>query len=226
MEMWVWIAIAVALALLLVVLVVAFVRRSRRRRHLQETFGAEYDRAVADNGKRQHAEQELLEREQRHEEFELHSLTAAGRARLEEEWRTLQIRFLDDPEGATRAADGLVARVMEERGYPHSEDRDQRAADLSVEHPQAVSAYRRGWSLLDGVDGSARRDREPAPGDAELPHDVRGAARRARSTQRKSRVRSRGPATRNTPKGGRLRGRWRCGHLRASAVAAPVRCAP
>ena len=155
MEMWVWLAIAVALALLLVVLVVAFVRRSRRRAHLQETFGSEYDRAVADNGKRQHAEQELLERKRRHEEFELRPLTAAGRARLEEEWRTLQILFIDDPEGATRAADGLVARVMEERGYPHSDDRDQRAADLSVEHPQAVSAYRRGWSLLDGVHGSA-----------------------------------------------------------------------
>jgi hypothetical protein len=40
---------------------------------------------------------------------------------------------------------------MEERGYPVAEDREQRAADLSVEHPQAVSAYRRGCALLDAV---------------------------------------------------------------------------
>ena len=84
METWVWIAIVAVGALLLVVLVATSLRRRGRRRHLQETFGPEYDRAVADNGKRQHAEQELLEREQRHEDFELHSVPAAGRARLEE----------------------------------------------------------------------------------------------------------------------------------------------
>ena len=84
-------------------------------------------------------------------EFELHALAVASRARLEEDWRALQAGFVDDPEGSARAAEVLVARVMEERGYPDTDDRDQRAADLSVEHPRAVSAYRRGCALLDGV---------------------------------------------------------------------------
>jgi hypothetical protein len=154
METWVWIAIAAAVALVLFVLLVllgALWRRSRRSRRLKETFGPEYTRTVAKTGKRLQAERELQERERRHEEIELHDLSSPSRARLEEEWRVLQARFLDDPEGTARAAEGLVARVMEERGYPSAEDREQRAADLSVEHPQAVSAYRRGCALLNGV---------------------------------------------------------------------------
>jgi len=160
METWAWVAIAGAAVLLLVLLVAVAMRRGGRRRRLRETFGAEYERAVTDNGNRQRAEQELLERQRRHEDFELHSLSVAGQERFEEEWRTAQMRFLDDPEGAARAADVLVARLMEERGYPHARDRDQRAADLSVEHPEAVGAYRRGWSLLDGVHGESAEGTE------------------------------------------------------------------
>ena len=151
METWVWIAIAAAAALLVLLLLASVYRRRLRRRRLQESFGPEYQRALAKTGKRHEAEKELVERQRRHEEIELHPLSAASHARLEDEWRTLQARFLDDPEGSARAAEGLVARVMEERGYPDAEDREQRAADLSVEHPQAVSAYRRGCALLDGV---------------------------------------------------------------------------
>jgi hypothetical protein len=151
MDTWVWVAIAAAIALLLLVLIAAVWRRRRARRRLEETFGPEYGRTVAKTGNRQQAERELRERERRREEIELHGLSGPSRTRLEEEWRALQARFLDDPEGAARAAEGLVARVMEERGYPAAEDREQRAADLSAEHPQAVSAYRRGCALLDGV---------------------------------------------------------------------------
>jgi hypothetical protein len=152
MDTWGWIAIAAAIALLLILLVAAVGRGRRRRRRLEEAFGSEYERTVAKSRKRQEAE--LQERERRHEEIELHELSGPTRARLEEEWRSLQSRFLDDPEGSARAAESLVARVMEERGYPAAEDREQRAADLSVEHPNAVSAYRRGCALLDGVHGS------------------------------------------------------------------------
>jgi hypothetical protein len=151
MDTWVWIAIAAAVALLLLVLIGSVWRGRRRRRRLKQAFGPEYERTVARTGKRQEAERRLEERERRHEEIELHELSGPSRARLEEEWRALQARFLDDPEGSARAAESLVVRVMEERGYPTAEDREQRAADLSVENPHAVSAYRRGCALLDGV---------------------------------------------------------------------------
>src|SRR5262245_51160340 len=151
MNTWVWVAIAVAIALLILVLLGIGWRGWRRRRRLKKTFGSEYERTVAKTGKRQQAEEELAARERRHEDFVLHSLSTASQTRPEDQWRVLQSRFIDDPEGSARSAEGLVAQVMEERGYPHSDDRDERAADLSVEHPQAVSAYRRGCALLDGV---------------------------------------------------------------------------
>ena len=50
-------------------------------------------------------------------------------------------RVVDDPRGATEDADGLVNKVMQSRGYPMS-DFEQRAADVSVDHPRVVENYR------------------------------------------------------------------------------------
>ena len=49
METWEWIVLG-AFAVLLVALAVAFVRIRRRRAHLKDRFGREYERAVSDNG--------------------------------------------------------------------------------------------------------------------------------------------------------------------------------
>jgi hypothetical protein len=56
-------------------------------------------------------------------------------------WRTVQIAFVDNPSNAVGDADRLVTEVMRERGYP-VEDFDQRAADISVDHPTVVENYR------------------------------------------------------------------------------------
>ena len=48
---------------------------------------------------------------------------------------------MDDPEGAVGDADRLIQQVMRDRGYP-VEDFDQRANDLSVDHPEVISNYR------------------------------------------------------------------------------------
>jgi len=53
----------------------------------------------------------------------------------------VQSRFVDSPEGAVAEADDLVSSVMKARGYP-VENCDQRAADISVDHPRAVENYR------------------------------------------------------------------------------------
>jgi len=53
---------------------------------------------------------------------------------------------VDDPDGAVREADGLIQSVMAERGYP-MDDFEQRAADISVDHPQVVENYREGHRL-------------------------------------------------------------------------------
>jgi hypothetical protein len=75
------------------------------------------------------------------EKFSIRPLGAAERERFISEWRSVQSRFVDDPKGAVTEADKLVIRVMQARGYPMS-DFEQRAADISVDHPQVVDNYR------------------------------------------------------------------------------------
>ena len=56
-------------------------------------------------------------------------------------WRLTQAKFVDAPQAAVSEADGLVSEVMRTRGYPLG-DFDQRADDISVDHPHVVSNYR------------------------------------------------------------------------------------
>jgi hypothetical protein len=140
MDTWVWIAIA-AVAAVVVLGVLWGAARTRRTRSLQDRFGREYDRTVEHAGDRREAERELRGREKRHEELELRPLAPEARDRYVEEWRMTQGRFVDDPKGAVTDADTLVQRVMNDRGYP-VDDFEQRAADISVEHPELVEKYR------------------------------------------------------------------------------------
>ena len=140
MDTWVWIVIAIA-AVVVVGLVVWTALRSRRTRTLREGFGPEYDRTVAEAPSKREAEAELDERRKRREELDIRPLSPGARERYVETWRETQARFVDDPAGAIGEADTLIQEVMRERGYP-VENFDQRAADLSVDHPDVVSNYR------------------------------------------------------------------------------------
>src|SRR6478735_5907057 len=115
-----WIVVGIAIAIVAVVGIVAASRiaRSRRRAHLQDRFGPEYDRVVGAADSRKVAEDELAERERRHAELELKPLSDASRTRFLDEWQGVQRRFVDDPDNATKQAADLVRRVMVERGYP------------------------------------------------------------------------------------------------------------
>jgi hypothetical protein len=56
-------------------------------------------------------------------------------------WHQVQTAFVDSPSSALDDADRLLTEVMRERGYP-VDDFDQRAADISVDHPEVVENYR------------------------------------------------------------------------------------
>jgi hypothetical protein len=133
-------ALIVVVAVVVVALLVVLVR-ARRTARLRRRFGPEYDRAVAASGGRGAAEFELEARRRRRERLEIVALDTAARDRYLREWRLVQARFVDSPGDATRAADRLISEVMRERGYP-VEDFEQRAADISVDHPQVVDDYR------------------------------------------------------------------------------------
>jgi hypothetical protein len=140
MATWVWIVIAVA-AVAVLALVLWSALRARRTRTLKEGFGPEYDRTVADAPSKREAEADLAERRKRREELDIRPLDPGARDRYAETWQATQARFVDDPGGAIAEADVLIRQVMRERGYP-VEDFDQRAADVSVDHPDVVNNYR------------------------------------------------------------------------------------
>jgi hypothetical protein len=140
MATWVWIVIIAAIVL--AVLLIAYVATaSRRRRGLQDRFGPEYDRTVESADSRRKAESDLREREQRHDELDIRELSPAARDRYFEQWRMVQVRFVDSPGDAVREADTLVQQVMRDRGYP-VDDFDTRADVVSVDHPHLVENYR------------------------------------------------------------------------------------
>jgi len=155
-----WIIVGLAIVIVAVVGLVAASRvaSSRRRTHLQDRFGPEYDRAVGEAGSRSVAEDELADRERRHSELELKPLSEASRTRYLEEWQGVQQRFVDDPENAATQAERLVHRVMIDRGYPADQGRSASADAVSVDHPDVVERYRQGCTALEArSDGDESR---------------------------------------------------------------------
>jgi hypothetical protein len=130
-------------AIVIVALIIAGVLLMQRRRseHLQSRFGPEYERAVDETGNRREAEAELADREKRVEKLHIRPLDPATRRGFIERWAEVQARFVEDPPRAVMFADALLAEVMTARGYP-VKDFDQRAADISVDHPHVVEHYR------------------------------------------------------------------------------------
>jgi hypothetical protein len=142
---WAWIVIAVAVVAVLAL--VAWTGTARRRTgRLQRRFGPEYNRMISGTQSKREAESELQTREERRRELDIRPLSPEARARYVENWQAVQAQFVDDPRAAVATADTLIQSAMAERGYP-VEDFDQRANDLSVDHPRVVENYREGHRL-------------------------------------------------------------------------------
>jgi hypothetical protein len=136
----IWVLLAVIILLLATIGVL--VTRQQRSRRLKDDFGPEYSRVVAKHGDQRSAERELVSRRQRFDQFEIRPLERAARERYLDLWGGAQRQFVDEPVAAVGQAHVLVQQVMRERGYPVDEDFEQRAADISVEHPDLVENYR------------------------------------------------------------------------------------
>jgi hypothetical protein len=132
-------------AVVIIVIVVVAWMYARKRRNttaaLRKKFGPEYDRAVLVHGTGRKAEAKLEDREKRAEKFNLRDLDPGEHERFLKRWESVQSRFVDSPKGAVAEADDLVSSLMKARGYPVT-DFDQRAADISVDHPRVVENYR------------------------------------------------------------------------------------
>ena len=136
------IIIAVAVVVVLGIAGIWLAIRKRRTEKLRTQFGgAEYTRAVREGGSTRKAEAALNERAERVENLHIRPLAPGDRARFIEAWARVQARFVDGPGGAVTDADQLLGDVMSTRGYPVS-DFEQRAADISVDHPLVLVNYR------------------------------------------------------------------------------------
>jgi hypothetical protein len=154
------IAGAIAIVLIILVAVALYLRKRRKTTEgLRARFGPEYDQAVLTHGSERKAEAKLADRETRVEGLKIRELGATERERFIADWRGVQSRFVDHPKGAVTEADELVSALLKARGYPVA-DFDQRAADISVNHPRLVEYYRsaHGVALRVGKDEASTED--------------------------------------------------------------------
>jgi hypothetical protein len=136
------IAFLAALIVVLAVLAWLYVRNRRSTTaDMRKKFGPEYDRAVLTHGSERKAEATLADRKKRVEMLSIRYLDSMEHERYSKQWQAVQSRFVDSPKGAVVEADDLVSSVMKARGYP-VDNFDQRAADISVDHPRVVEDYR------------------------------------------------------------------------------------
>lgn len=135
--------ITIIVVVLVVIAAAAAVYAFQRRRsdQLQQRFGPEYERTIEESGDRKAAERELRDRERRRSKLDVKPLSGESADRYRAEWNDVQQGFVDEPGNAVAEADRLVLRMMREAGYPVDEF-DQRANDISVDHPEVAEHYR------------------------------------------------------------------------------------
>ena len=139
--------IVVLVVAVIAIAAIAFgISRKHRSQKLREHFGPEYDRVVKREGDVRKGEGVLEFREKRHQKFEIRPLSSTDRSSFLYRWNDVQSRFVDDPKSAVTQADSLVTDAMQARGYPMG-DFEQRAADISVDHPVVVENYRAGHAI-------------------------------------------------------------------------------
>jgi hypothetical protein len=135
---WIIVAIVIVVAIACVLLLAL---RLRRTEALRSRFGPEYDDAVDRYGSSLKAESSLVARQKRLEKLNIRSLQPAERDQFANQWQDTQSRFVDDPAASITQADHLVNELLLARGYPMEEFED-RAEDISVDHPHVVRNYR------------------------------------------------------------------------------------
>ena len=134
--------VTIILAICAIALVAVAIAEKQKVRRLRVKYGSEYQRLVEqEHGRTRRADQILDARERRVRKLRIRHLTPQECDQLSNQWRLVQEEFVDNPTAAVTRADALVTQALATRGYPMG-DFEQRAADISVEHPQMVNDYR------------------------------------------------------------------------------------
>ena len=154
MDTWIWLVLIAAIVVIAAILV-TMTMASRRRTHLKQRFGQEYDRTIEAADSRRQGEVDLRAREERHALLNLHPLAPEARDRYQTRWNDMQNTFIDRPQVAVADADSLITQVMRDLGYP-VDNFESNAWLISVEHADVVSKYREGHDIYTKtVEGTA-----------------------------------------------------------------------
>src|SRR5262249_29385084 len=121
-----------AIIVVLAAIVALVAKRKREIIDLRDRFVPEY----------------LAHRAERRDQLDIRELSSGARQRYHDAWINVQTRFVDEPNAAVVDADGLIAQVMRERGYP-VDHCDEQADMISVDHPQVVENYRAGHAIFE-----------------------------------------------------------------------------
>ncbi|WP_431984867.1 hypothetical protein [Streptomyces qinglanensis] len=134
-----------------VILAVALVVAVRLRRRaaaveaelLERRFGPEYTRVLdRRHGDTRATRRELSGRLERYGSLAVQPLASGVRERYLAQWKAVQEDFVDSPAAALGAAETLLERLSEERGYPAGLPFEERLAALSVHHARRIQGYR------------------------------------------------------------------------------------
>jgi hypothetical protein len=146
------IGIVVLVVIIAIVVAIVVTQRRKNTARLRNRFGSEYDRTVLERGSERNAQTTLTAREERVNALHIRDLAPTERERFLSDWQVVQSRFVDHPRGSVIEADELVASLMNARGYPVA-DFEQRAADISVNHPRVVENYRSAHAIAQRLAG-------------------------------------------------------------------------
>jgi hypothetical protein len=148
------ITVGVAILIIILIGVALYVhRRKQKTVALRQRFGSEYERTVLEHGSVNKAQAKLEDREARVENLNIRALGATERERFVADWQSVQSHFVDRPKSTVTEADQLISSLMQARGYPLA-DFDQRAADISVNHPRLMADYRAAHGVAIRADNS------------------------------------------------------------------------
>jgi hypothetical protein len=157
--MWV----IVVLVVVGVLAIGAVLIEQRRSGALRSRFGPEYERELEARGDRRAAEAELRSRLRARKAMEIEDLSPAARARVVEQWRSVQAGFVDDPRQALASATQLIEQVALDLGYRAEAGdgdgdggRSTEPVDLvAIDHPHEAAELRKArQTLRSGGDAS------------------------------------------------------------------------
>jgi hypothetical protein len=136
------IVIAVGGVVIVVVALMAYMlKHTSSMTGARPMFGPDHMRTLLARKSDGKPEVKLAYPEKRLEKLKIRELNATQHERFSKQWKSAESRFTDSPKRAVMEADDLVGALMKARGYPLS-DFDQRAAEISVDHPRIVENYR------------------------------------------------------------------------------------